>query len=283
MAQRLNQLEAETQSLRAELERLQEQQPKRLPLVDRSGAAAVPADAAPLPAPAPVPPPGIFTDAPPQPTPATSTSYAPIVPPAEDTYTLDELRTEMKKLVWKKGDFSITPYGYLWANTVYETERSNNGDYTLWVYSPQDITQAGAAGQPSYHVDARNTRLGTDILGPRLACFGDCANRRQGGIRFSGQCFGTHRKQRLGAAPSCLPGSEKRRVPPPGRPDMGRHLPVESQLDHVFGVLGCRQHRLPPAAIPRRTLLRHFRHAAPYLARLHRRRRYHRYFHGGLG
>ena len=31
-------------------------------------------------------------------------------------FNLDELRAEMKKLAWTKGDFTITPYGILWAN-----------------------------------------------------------------------------------------------------------------------------------------------------------------------
>ena len=40
----------------------------------------------------------------------------------------------MKKFAWKKGDFTITPYGYLWGNTVYSTERTSpRRSYTLYV------------------------------------------------------------------------------------------------------------------------------------------------------
>jgi hypothetical protein len=90
--------------------------------------------------------------------------------PQEDYYTLDEIKGEMKKLVWKKGDFTVTPYGYLWGATTYETERSNNGDYTYYVYSAQAPEQVG----PTYHVDAKSTRIGFDVLGPRIACL-NCA------------------------------------------------------------------------------------------------------------
>ncbi len=74
----------------------------------------------------------------------------------------------MKKLVWKKGDFTVTPYGYLWGAMVYETERSNNGDFTYYIFSAQD------QGEPTYHVDAKSTRIGFDVLGPRIACL-NCA------------------------------------------------------------------------------------------------------------
>ncbi|MGA2798565.1 MAG: hypothetical protein ABSE63_13365, partial [Thermoguttaceae bacterium] len=97
-------------------------------------------------------------------------SDPPSAAPKEDCYTLDQLKTEMKKLVWKKGDFTITPYGYLWGATTYETERSNNGDYTFYIFSAQAPEQVG----PTYHVDAKSTRIGLDVLGPRLACL-DCA------------------------------------------------------------------------------------------------------------
>ena len=179
MAQRLNQLEAETQALRAELERFQQQQPKRLPSVDQSGVPAIPvSDTAVAPAPAP----GPLADAPSLPD--STMSLAPADPPVEDTYTLDQLKGEMKKLVWKKGDFSVTPYGYLWGNMVYETERSNNGDYTLWVTSAQD------AGEPTFHVDARNTRLGIDVLGPKLACLNNAQTGGKVEIDFQSTATG---------------------------------------------------------------------------------------------
>jgi hypothetical protein len=185
---RLNQLEAELQTLRAEQGRLQEQQPKRLPSVDSSDAPAMPApDATMFPAPLP----DQYGDTPPLPTPATSASYeAATIQPDHDTYTLDELRGEMKKLCWRKGDFCFTPYGILWANGVYETARSNNGDYTLWVFSDQE------QGEPTFHADGRNTRLGVDILGPKLPCFGDAQTGGKVEVDFQGQ-FVTENKGSL--------------------------------------------------------------------------------------
>jgi hypothetical protein len=144
---RLNQLEAETQALRAEVSRMR-QDVVRLPGVE------------PAPAPAPMTTVSNSTD----PTAQTVASTA----TEGDYYTLDQIKTEMKKLVWKKGDFTVTPYGYLWAATTYETERTNNGDYTYYVYSAQD------QGEPTFHVDAKSTRIGLDVLGPRIACL-NCA------------------------------------------------------------------------------------------------------------
>jgi hypothetical protein len=158
MAQRLNQLEAESQAMRAELERLRQQQPQRLPVTNRQESPAYDSGTAPAPSPRD------YGDAPPMPTQAASASYAPDAQPGEDYFTLEELKGEMKKLVWKKGDFTVTPYGYLWGNMVYETERSNTGDYTLWVFSEQ------REGQPTFHADGKSTRLGIDVLGPKLPC-----------------------------------------------------------------------------------------------------------------
>jgi len=85
-------------------------------------------------------------------------------------FTLDELRGEMKKLAWTKGDFSIIPYGYLWGNTVFSTERTSPGSYTLFVLSP-----SGSVPQSNECiVDVRNTRLGFDVTGPPVPFF-DCA------------------------------------------------------------------------------------------------------------
>ena len=87
-----------------------------------------------------------------------------------DYFTLDELRGEMKKLAWTKGDFSIVPYGYLWGNTVYSTERTSPGSYTLFVLSP-----SGSVPESNECiVDVRNTRLGFDVAGPPIPFF-DCA------------------------------------------------------------------------------------------------------------
>jgi hypothetical protein len=159
MAQRLNQLEAESQAMRAEIARLHQQQPKRLPDVGEEGVPAMPVSD---PAYAPLP---NEYDAPPLPTTSSTASYAPPAQTDADYFTLDELKGEMKKLTWKKGDYSITPYGIIWANGVYESDRTYVGDYTLWAISETE------GGQPAFHADGKNTRLGVDVLGPKLPCF----------------------------------------------------------------------------------------------------------------
>ena len=139
VASRVSQLEAETQALRNEVQWLREH-PVRLPRVDAT------------------------------PSGMESMESAPAAPEAgkDEYFTLEELRGEMKKLAWRKGDYSITPYGYLWGNTVYSTERTSPGSYTLYAQS------ASTTPESECIVDVRNTRLGFDVLGPRIACL-DCA------------------------------------------------------------------------------------------------------------
>ena len=197
LIQRLNQLEAETQALRGEVNRMQ-QDIVRLPSVGSSAASnsvILASNTTDSTAPAPPVPWAVPLSTASQPSPSqtaasnNSTEPSPITPlppvsqtaisetdklqsaaPQEDYYTLDQIKGEMKKLVWKKGDFTVTPYGYLWGATTYETERSNNGDYTYYVYSAQAPEQVG----PTFHVDAKSTRIGFDVLGPRIACL-NCA------------------------------------------------------------------------------------------------------------
>lgn len=142
LTDRMEQLESETQALRSELAALrqqQQQEPMRLPevramQVDSQGNnAAVPASALMVdPAPAP---------------------------------DMDAIRGEMKKLAWTKGDFKVVPYGSLWADMIYENDRTSPGPYTLWVPSEQ------VAGEDAFVIDARRTRLGLDVEGPRIPFF----------------------------------------------------------------------------------------------------------------
>jgi len=85
-------------------------------------------------------------------------------PAPNDTeyFTLDELKAEMKKLAWTKGDFTIVPYGYLWASMIYETDRTFPGAYTLFVPSRDK------EGEDAFIIDARRTRLGMNVAGPRI-------------------------------------------------------------------------------------------------------------------
>ncbi len=101
-----------------------------------------------------------------------SLAAAPAVsPPAESDgatsyFTLDQLKAEMQKLVWTKGDFRIVPYGTLWANYVFETHRTTPGDFTFYV-APNRPNEE----QQSY-VNVRSTRLGIDLSGPKIDWLG---------------------------------------------------------------------------------------------------------------
>jgi hypothetical protein len=157
--ERLSKLETETEALRAEVRRLREEAPVRLPSIDATPAAM---EAAPAPAANP-----------------------------EEFFTLQELRGEMKKFAWKKGDFSIVPYGILWGNMVSSTERTSPGSYTLFVQS------ASLQPESEFIIDARNTRLGIDVSGPQIPCL-DCAN--SGGkveIDFQNSVLSTENKGTL--------------------------------------------------------------------------------------
>ena len=153
---RLNQLEAETQALRVEVQRMHEQA-VRLPTLN-----------------------------------ATPTALATMLPEpqsdGEEYFTLDELRGEMKKLAWKKGNFSIVPYGILWGNMVYSTQRTTPGSYTLFVQS------ASTQPEGEFLVDARNTRLGIDIGGPRMAFFNYAATGGKVEIDFQNSVLSTENR-----------------------------------------------------------------------------------------
>ena len=138
---RLQQLETETQALRAELQQIREY---------------------PVPLPAVTTMPASYAGG------AKSDSNV-------DFYTFDELSGMMestaKKYSWRKGDFTITPYGYLWGNLVYESGRtySPSRSYAAWVIS-QDLQ----GDDQVFLADGKNTRLGIDVAGPRFALF-NCA------------------------------------------------------------------------------------------------------------
>ena len=143
--QRLQQLEAETQMLRAELGQMQSQ-------------------------PVPLPPVG---------GPQISTVSTLAAESEVEYMTWDEVRAEMKKLAWSKGDFKIVPYGILWGNVAYETSRTYIGDYTLWAISPDD------EGEDAIHFNGKNTRLGIDVEGPRMPFF--CCAKTGGKVEIDFQ------------------------------------------------------------------------------------------------
>ena len=149
-------------------------QPRRLPEVD----------AAPLGMPIETPAPearqmAAFAPPPQLPDPA---------PSDVEYFTMNELKGEMKELAWTKGDFKIVPYGILWFNMAWETQRTNNGDYTLFVFSPDD--HPGDA----FHVNARSTRLGINVSGPRVPCLHCAPSGGKVEFDFWGQFAGGENK-----------------------------------------------------------------------------------------
>jgi hypothetical protein len=116
-----------------------------------------------------LPPPPIMTGG------ATVTPIAAVTDNAADPpryVTQDELKADVQKLAWTKGDFTFTPYGILWANLVAENGRTTPGNFPLWVTRPRPNENDDC------YIDVRSTRLGVDLLGPRVPFF-DCA--RSGG------------------------------------------------------------------------------------------------------
>ena len=147
---RLDQLEEQTRALRQELDYLRTH-PVRLPEV---------------------------TDAPPLPFSST---------PGAESPAFEELRAEMKNLAWRKGDFTIVPYGRVTVSTVYETARSYPGDIILWA-QPLDVE-----GEDAFYIDAKSTRLGLRVDGPSPDC---CPCAKLGGcveFDFQGQ-YAYHNK-----------------------------------------------------------------------------------------
>ena len=84
-------------------------------------------------------------------------------------------------LTWSKGPFTIKPYGWLWANMLYATHRTVPGEFTFWVASEED------QGESAFIIDARRTRFGVDIAGPRLDWFGGVDTAAQLELDFFGE------------------------------------------------------------------------------------------------
>ena len=75
-----------------------------------------------------------------------------------------EMAAFIQKNAWKKGKFTITPYGYVQADVIYETNPSTRTDYILFA------NQQTHGDRPQFGIDAKSSRLGAIVTGPR-ACF----------------------------------------------------------------------------------------------------------------
>ena len=68
-------------------------------------------------------------------------------------YTIDELREEMKKLAWTKGDFTIVPYGQLWGSMMYGSSRWAPGQFILYVPSADGLLGEGRGQFRNRHAE----------------------------------------------------------------------------------------------------------------------------------
>ncbi len=101
-------------------------------------------------------------------------------PPLEATpvgYTFEPTR----ELSFQKGGFRIVPYGFVWANMAYATQRTVPGPFTLFVSSEQQ------QGEAAFNTDARRSRIGVDVLGPDIPIAGGLKSTAQIELDFLGE------------------------------------------------------------------------------------------------
>ena len=90
-------------------------------------------------------------------------SLASILDPA--CYTVPERGAEgIEAACFRLGPCMLKPYGTVWTDMIYATSRTSPGFFVLWIQS--DETQ----GENSFFVEARYSRVGIDIAGPREVC-----------------------------------------------------------------------------------------------------------------
>ncbi|MHB8866322.1 MAG: hypothetical protein ACYC6N_28380 [Pirellulaceae bacterium] len=109
-----------------------------------------------------------------------ATADIPALPPDDDLVVVSAKELKLAE-PWKVGDYKIVPYGALWADMIYATERTYPGAFTLFVPSPE------TEGEPAFTIDARRTRLGLNVTGPEVDWFGGAATGGQLEIDFFGQ------------------------------------------------------------------------------------------------
>ncbi|MHB8971538.1 MAG: hypothetical protein ACYC3X_04585 [Pirellulaceae bacterium] len=105
---------------------------------------------------------------------------APAAPLGDDMVVVSAEKFKLAE-PWKLGDYKLVPYGALWADMIYATERTNPGAYTLYVPSP------ASEGESAFTIDERRTRLGFNLTGPDVDCFGGAKTGGQVEIDFFGQ------------------------------------------------------------------------------------------------
>lgn len=94
---------------------------------------------------------------------------------------------------WKKGGFTITPYGYLNISAAWESQRTVSGDYCVYARSPELNPSSDRSG---FSVDPRSTRLGMEIQGPGIPQWSGSKTRGVVEIDFQGS-FETRNRSSL--------------------------------------------------------------------------------------
>jgi hypothetical protein len=78
------------------------------------------------------------------------------------------------------GSIRVVPYGVLWSDMKYTTDRQFPGRFILWVESEE------AQGEPAFHLEARYTRVGMDLKGKQVDLFGGITGGGKVEIDFLG-------------------------------------------------------------------------------------------------
>jgi hypothetical protein len=136
--------------------------------------------------------------------------------------TREELQSEVRKMAWRKGDFTVVPYCTIWGSMSYDSQRCKIGDYALWFESPELHPD-----DPDFNVDAKSTRVGLDFVGPGIPLLGAAALSGKVEVDFQGQ-FVTRNKPGL----------------------LLRHAYVEAQADDLRWLVGQTWDVISPLGIP---------------------------------
>lgn len=107
---------------------------------------------------------------------------------SSDYITRKELEGKIADLSWKKGNFKITPYGFLNAALSYDNARTIPGEFTLYAQS-SDIDDS-----PDFAIDARTSRIGLMVDAPGLECLPGSSLRGVVEFDFQGVCNGTRNR-----------------------------------------------------------------------------------------
>ncbi len=111
---------------------------------------------------------------------AEQNAFEPLAAASFDSCVGQPLPSTVGQRAWQKGGFRIVPYGAFWADMIYATERTEPGAFTLFVLSPEQD------GEDAFVIDARRTRLGADVSGPKIGALGNAESGGRVEIDFHG-------------------------------------------------------------------------------------------------